>query len=298
MEMILIGSAIAIMAAAIYATKLIRDLAAENRRLRNQTQEVVQLKKDFISYVSHELKAPLASMQETTQLLLERIPGSLTEKQARLLQLNLQSGKRLGRMLGNMLDLSQLEAGIVDYDMDHHDVTQLVQNAVQEHNAGIGEGQIAVRVATPHQPVISFCDSSLILQLLAKVLENATYASGARGPVRLEMTLHADPPNELPAEFRNRTQRNDNSAGFILISVADCGPGIDDSQKERVFEVFHHFGGGGQRSNLGLGLTIARMLAEGHGGAIWVQDNPNGGSIFQILLPRSAAQPQVLRQAS
>ena len=298
MEVIFIGSAIAIMAAAIYATKLIRDLAAENRRLRNQTQEVVQLKKDFISYVSHELKAPLASMQETTQLLLERIPGSLTEKQARLLQLNLQSGKRLGRMLGNMLDLSQLEAGIVDYDMDHHDVTQLVQNAVQEHNAGIGEGQIAVLAATPHQPVISFCDSSMILQLLAKVLENASYASGARGPVRLEMTLHTDPPKELPAEFRNRTQLNDNRDGFILISVADCGPGIDDLQKERVFEVFHHFGGGGQRSNLGLGLTIARLLAEGHGGAIWVQDNPNGGSIFQILLPRSAAQPQVLRQAS
>ena len=57
------------------------------------------MKKDFISYVSHELKAPLASMQETTQLLLERIPGSLTEKQNRLLQLNLQSGSSccLGR---------------------------------------------------------------------------------------------------------------------------------------------------------------------------------------------------------
>lgn len=296
--MILIGSAIIILAAATYATRLIRDLARENRRLRNQTQEVAQMKKDFISYVSHELKAPLASMQETTQLLLERIPGSLTEKQARLLELNLQSGKRLGRMLGNMLDLSRLEAGIVDYDMDDHDVAELVRRAVQEHNTAIGDGQISVASAVPHQPVLSSCDGSLILLLLDKVLENATYASGKRGPVNVAMTLHDDPPARMPAEFLKWTRIHADQAGFVLISIADSGPGIEDAQKQRVFEVFHHVGGGGQRSNLGLGLSIARMLAEGHGGAIWVEDNPRGGSVFQILLPRSAAQPRALRQAS
>ncbi len=75
------------------------------------------MKKNFISHVSHELKAPLASMQETTHLMLEQIPGPLTEKQKRLLDLNLQSGKRLAQMIGNILDLSRLEAGIVEYDI-------------------------------------------------------------------------------------------------------------------------------------------------------------------------------------
>jgi signal transduction histidine kinase len=296
--MILIGSAIVVLAAAMYATKRIRDLALENRRLRGQTQEVVQMKKDFISYVSHELKAPLASMQETTQLLLERIPGSLTEKQTRLLELNLQSGKRLGRMLGNMLDVSRLEAGIVDYDMDDRDLAEIVRRAVEEHNAGIGDGLISVRAALPDQPVMSCCDCSLILLLLDKVLENATYASGKRCAVQVIMTLHDRAPAGMPAGFLEKTQRGANPAGFVLISIVDSGPGIEDSQKERVFEVFHHVGHGGQRSNLGLGLSIARMLAEGHGGAIWVEDNPRGGSIFQILLPRSTAQPRALRQAS
>jgi signal transduction histidine kinase len=235
-------------------------------------------------------------MQETTQLLLERIPGSLTEKQARLLRLNLQSGKRLGRMLGNLLDLSQLEAGIVDYDMDDHDVGELVHRAVQEYNAAIGEGQLPVRAATPAHPVMVSCDCSLIVQLLDKVLENATYVSGTRGPVRVEMTEHDSAPANTPVEFRRRIEAW--PAGFIRISVADCGPGIQDPEKEKVFEVFHQVGRGGQRSNLGLGLTIARILAEGHGGAIWVEDSPRGGSEFQILLPRAAAQPQVFRQAS
>src|SRR2546423_15375472 len=86
-----------------------------NRRMADRLVEVDQMKKDFISHVSHELKAPLASMQETTHLLLERIPGPLTEKQQRLLELNLQSGKRLAQMIGNILDLSRLEAGIFEY---------------------------------------------------------------------------------------------------------------------------------------------------------------------------------------
>src|SRR5712691_12913118 len=81
----------------------------ENKRMKARIVEVDQMKKHFISHVSHELKAPLASMQETTHLILERIPGPLTDKQKRLLDLNLQCGKRLARMIGNILDLSRLQ---------------------------------------------------------------------------------------------------------------------------------------------------------------------------------------------
>src|SRR6266567_5578932 len=94
--------------------------------------EIDQMKKNFISHVSHELKAPLASMQETTHLMLERIPGPLTDKQKRLLDLNMQSGKRLAQMIGNILDLSRLEAGIVEYDIQSADVADLMHNVVME----------------------------------------------------------------------------------------------------------------------------------------------------------------------
>src|SRR5215467_11102165 len=110
-------------------------VSAMNRRNRQMTERFVeldQMKKNFISHVSHELKAPLASMQETTHLLLERIPGPLTEKQERLLNLNLQSGKRLAQMIGNILDLSRLEAGVVEYDMQPADVAELMHNVVLE----------------------------------------------------------------------------------------------------------------------------------------------------------------------
>src|SRR6266480_4263685 len=107
-------------------------LKRANKRMAERIVEVDQVKKDFISHVSHELKAPLASMQETTHVLLERIPGPLTDKQKRLLELNLQSGKRLAQMIGNILDLSRIEAGIVEYDKQTADIADLMRNVAIE----------------------------------------------------------------------------------------------------------------------------------------------------------------------
>ena len=109
-----------------------RALKREHRGMLVRMKEVDQMKKNFISHVSHELKAPLASMQETTHLMLERIPGPLTEKQQRLLELNLQSGKRLAGMIGNLLDLSRLQAGLVEYEMQTQDVADLLRGVIGE----------------------------------------------------------------------------------------------------------------------------------------------------------------------
>src|SRR6185369_2632002 len=127
-----IVSALVAIALVAYLCFKISRLKRHNTLMAARTVELDQMKKHFISHVSHELKAPLASMQETTHLMLERIPGSLTEKQERLLQLNLQSGKRLAVMIGNLLDLSRLEAQVVDYDMQVQDVGEIAQSVVVE----------------------------------------------------------------------------------------------------------------------------------------------------------------------
>jgi two-component system sensor histidine kinase GlrK len=90
-------------------------LAQDFNKMTLRLNELDELKKDFVSHVSHELKAPLASMQETIQIMLEEIPGPLTEKQKRLLALNLQSGTRLTSMISNLLDHSTAEAGVMVY---------------------------------------------------------------------------------------------------------------------------------------------------------------------------------------
>src|SRR5437879_9886824 len=117
----------------VYLAVLLTRLQKEKQEMAARFVELDHMKKNFISHVSHELKAPLASMQETAHLILERIPGPLTDKQKRLLELNLQSGKRLAQMIGNILDLSRLEAGIVEYEMQPADIAELIHGIVIEH---------------------------------------------------------------------------------------------------------------------------------------------------------------------
>src|SRR5438105_7741141 len=154
-------------AAALLVWLILRNhaLTRENRRMLVRMKEVDQMKKNFISHVSHELKAPLASMQETTHLLLERIPGPLTEKQTRLLDLNLQSGKRLAQMIGNILDLSRLEAGIVEYDKQPSDIADLMHNVVLEFSSHAREKSLRILTDIQRDPLIVECDPNRMVQL-------------------------------------------------------------------------------------------------------------------------------------
>jgi two-component system sensor histidine kinase GlrK len=104
-------------------SQLARDFNAMTRRL----DELDRLKKDFVAHVSHELKSPLASMRETIEIMLDEIPGTLNEKQRRLLDLNRQSGARLTALIGNLLDLSRTEAGVMEYDLKSHDIVALTR---------------------------------------------------------------------------------------------------------------------------------------------------------------------------
>ncbi|MGH9786713.1 MAG: histidine kinase dimerization/phospho-acceptor domain-containing protein, partial [Terriglobia bacterium] len=108
--------------------QLARDFDAMTSRLN----ELDQLKRDFISHVSHELKSPLASIQETLRLLHEEIPGPLAPDQRRFLELSLQSARRLSSMIGDLLDLSRIEAGVMEYYIESCDLAELLRTGLAE----------------------------------------------------------------------------------------------------------------------------------------------------------------------
>jgi two-component system, NtrC family, sensor histidine kinase GlrK len=281
----------------IYLGARVSALNRRNRQMSERFVELDQMKKNFISHVSHELKAPLASMQETTHLLLERIPGPLTEKQQRLLDLNLQSGKRLAQMIGNILDLSRLEAGIVEYDMQPNDIADLMHNVVMELSSQARERSLRILTDIQREPLIVKCDPNRMVQLFTNLLENAIRFSNKGGFIGVHVrTLRQLPkmPHTARARIGNRVQN-----GFALIGVSDSGPGIEDLHKESVFHTFHQVKQGKKSpgESLGLGLAISRAVVEAHKGTIWVEDNPSGGAIFFVLLPRAATEMS-LAQAS
>src|SRR5207248_2032378 len=184
MSWISLGAAIAII---IYLGIRLSRLNEENKRIASRLVEVDQMKKDFISHVSHELKAPLASMQETTHLMLERIPGPLTEKQKRLLELNLQSGKRLAQMIGNILDLSRLEAGIVEYDMQPSDIADLIHTVVLELSGQAREKSLRMLTDIQREPLLVKCDPNRMVQMFTNLLENAIRFSNKGGAIRVHV---------------------------------------------------------------------------------------------------------------
>ena len=274
-------------------------LKKENQRLAVRLVEVDQMKKNFISHVSHELKAPLASMQETTHLILERIPGPLTDKQKRLLELNLQSGKRLAQMIGNILDLSRLEAGIVEYDMQSCDLADLIHNVVIELTSESREKSLRLLTDIQREPLLVECDPNRMVQLFTNLLDNAIRFSNKDGSVGVEVRSLPQPPR-MPQTARARMGERVKSKGFALIRISDSGPGIDDAQKENVFHTFHQVRHGKKShgESLGLGLAISRAIVEAHGGTIWVEDNPEGGAVFFVLLPGAFAEDERFPQAS
>jgi two-component system sensor histidine kinase GlrK len=288
-------------------------LAYDFDSMMRRLNELETLKRDFISHVSHELKSPLASIQETLRLLHEELPGPLTTAQRRFVEVTLQSTRRLSSMIGDLLDLSRIEAGVMEYHVRAHDLGELLRTAFAEFEAQFQEQHIRLEEQMPEKSVSTECDDGRILQVIGNVLNNAWKASPEGGSIQVRLSANAELPANVPAVWRKKGLAA-GEAGYALISIADCGPGIPDSEKAVIFEKFRQVrqsqdgvSGNGARKErarhakglagrgVGLGLAIARTIIEAHRGAIWVEDNPGGGSVFHILLP---AGRSVLRQES
>jgi len=260
-------------------------LAGDFNRMTARLAELERVKKELLSRVSHELRTPLVAMHETNQLLLDGLPGPLTAKQRRLLELNREGGGRLAGMIGKLLDASSLEAGAVHYRFDRHDLAALARSAAAAFEGGARERGLTIVCEPPAAPVVARCDGERVLQALENLLDNALKHSPTGRRVRLRLSRLDAPPPGLPGRWREAAARG--PAGVALLTVEDRGPGVPDEHKERVFETFHRLAGGRRAAadGVGLGLAICREIAAAHRGAVWVEDRAGEGSSFTLMLP-------------
>jgi len=248
------------------------ELARDFNAMAQRLSELDQMKKDFVSHVSHELKAPLASMRQVFLLLLQEIAGPLNEQQRKLLRLSSVSAERLTSMVANLLDVSRLEAGTMEYDIHPCDVAPLVRSVAEEFEVQAQEKGIKLQVEAD-QPVWVQCDRDRIVQVIGNLFENALkFAPGGTA---------------ITAQIKRAED------GKVLVSVTDSGTGVADEHKTRIFEKFHQVKRGKKISGqgVGLGLAICKTIVEAHNGNIWVEDNPGGGSIFSFALLGAVPAP-------
>jgi signal transduction histidine kinase len=276
-------------------------LARDFNRMTEQLGELERMKQQFLSRTSHDLKTPLASMQEASRVLLDGVAGPLTADQRRLLQLSLESGARLAGMIGKILELSTLEAGGRRLERAPQDLRTLVRRAAELASPALAQKRVRIACHLPVEPVTAECDADGILRILDNLLENAGRVSPADGTVHIAVdTVRLDgarPGTRSPAGA-GRTRAAGGHESMAVLAVEDSGPGVVDTDKERIFEAFYQSGSqrAVRRGGVGLGLAICREIARAHGGTIWVEDAPGGGARFLVALP--AAEPAAERAAA
>ena len=244
------------------AVQNIRAYEAE-RATVEELRRLSALRADFVSLVSHELRSPLAAVIGAARTLRERRDDLTADQRDQLLNLISGEASRLTVLVADVLDTSRIEAGTFSYEFGEVDVASLVEDVVA--TASVRQAEVTVRaaLAEPLPPVGG--DRERLRQVLTNLIENAVKYSAEGDAVEVS------------------AQRD---GVYVRIAVSDSGPGIPDDQQQLIFQKFGRAQvEGGSKPGTGLGLFIARSIAEAHGGTLEVQSRRDGGVTFTLSLP-------------
>lgn len=235
------------------------------------------LKDEFVRLVSHELRAPLTNINASVELLIGQAADA---GQRRKLEIIGHEASRLTRLVQSVLDVSRMQAGRLELMPAPVATAHLCAEAVRRFADADHPFSIEVAPGTP--PVLADLDRAV--QVLGNLLDNA--AKYSRPGSRIDVAAGPLPPMDPAAPAAA-------GARLVLFSVADRGVGIPAEELPRIFERFHRVERHDARETYGhgLGLYIARMIIEGHGGRIWVQSTPGAGSTFLFTLPAAPEEP-------
>jgi signal transduction histidine kinase len=243
--------------------------AVQNIRAYESQRETVDelrrlsaLRADFVSLVSHELRSPMAAVIGAARTLQVRWRELSPDQRSSFLALIGDETSRLAVLIGDVLDTSRIEAGTFTYSFSDVDVGELVRDTVA--TLGLGQEEVAVVAKVPSQLPRVRADRERLRQVVMNLVENAVKYSDAGEEV------------QVSAWAEN---------GRVLVSVEDHGPGVPREQQGLIFEKFGRANVGGGKPGTGLGLFIARSIAEAHGGTLDVLSAPGQGATFTLALP-------------
>jgi len=247
------------------AVQNIRAYEAERRRVE-ELGRLSQLRADFVSLVSHELRSPMAAVIGAARTLQDRWRMLTAAQRESFLALIGDETARLAALVADVLDTSRIEAGTFSYRFEEVDLVRLVDDAVGSAVLAQQEVRVVASVHGRLPPVRG--DRARLRQVLGNLIDNAVKYSPEGGEVRVSAAA---------------------SNGEVRIAVRDDGPGIPRDQQMRIFEKFGRVDvPGASKPGTGLGLFIARSIAEAHGGSLDVSSGIEPGTTFTFTLPASS----------
>jgi PAS domain S-box-containing protein len=242
----------------------IRD-ATERVETERRLRELDVLKDEFLSVVSHELRTPLTAIGGFAQLLLAQADKIDAERRADMLQRIARNAHEMDRLVGQLLDLSRLDAGQVDVQPEPLGLLDAVQACLAAMGDAVA-GRVAVDVA---DDLVVLADGHALDRVLTNLVTNAAKFSPAGSTIAVS---------------------GSRDGGFAVVSVLDQGTGIPEDEREKVFDRFYQLDGErGPRNGTGIGLSIVRRYVDLLGGQVWVASAPDAGADFRFTLPLPAA---------
>jgi signal transduction histidine kinase/CheY-like chemotaxis protein len=255
---------------AIHNARVYGELERKTRELEVASQH----KSEFLASMSHELRTPLNAVIGFSDVLLDRMFGELNERQDEYVRDIRSSGRHLLELINEILDLSKVEAGQMELDVDSVALEELITHGVAMVRERAGRHGIALACEVEPGLGTAQGDELKLKQVVLNLLSNAVKFTPDGGSVTISARRVGDEAH---------------------VSVADTGIGIAPEEQERIFEAFQRGGRAARTSaeGTGLGLTLSRRIVALHGGRLWMQSEPGVGSTFSFAIPigREPAAP-------
>jgi len=274
-ELKILGSIIFVLFC-ILGYELIKSVIREIQR-RQEIEKIDKAKSEFISIASHQLRTPLTAVKGYISMILEGTYGQLAEKQTRPLENVYQSNERLIRLVNDLLNLSRLDAGKIEFSPTLTSLEEMVSSIVEELRINAEKKGLYMKMIKPSESLPKImADQDKLRQVILNIVDNAIKYTKEGG-----ITLELKKLNEQEE-----------------VRVSDTGEGIDEGELNSLFQMFSRATAGTQlhAEGTGLGLYVARQFIEMHGGKIWAESAGKGkGSAFIIQLPIKL-DPKLLKE--
>jgi PAS domain S-box-containing protein len=246
----------------------------------SREKELEQKKADFISMVIHDLKNPLTTIKICDKIVINETRRNIDADLTRLLQNIEASADHLLNLVNDLLDISKLEAGTMEFNRQRIDMNDIMEISIntQRMISHTKEIEIEKEFAAERYPIHG--DKDYLLRVMINLIGNAIKFTPKGGKIRVTAKDMArlKPGDPSTAELEV-------APSVLRISISDNGTGIPEEDLPTIFEKYRRVRGTTDIEGAGLGLYIAKVIIEGHGGRIWVANNSDQGSTFTILLP-------------
>lgn len=248
-------------------------------------EKLERLKSEFISIVSHELRTPLTAIKNSLDIILSGKAGTLTENMDKFLNMAKRNSARLSGIINDLLDLSKIEAGKMDFKFENIKITPVIEYVKSSLEEMAKEKNLDLVLQMQDNSADIYADSRRLEQVLTNLVSNAIKFTpeGGKVDIRTEVVDAKDINyvEMFDAEFKQL------SGEYLVVCVKDNGIGISSEHLARVFDKFAQIENSLSRKvgGSGLGLPIARQLLEAHNGIIWCNSKPEKGSSFYFALP-------------